>query len=74
MRERSRKERGIVARLSRQGDEEEVFDRAFWESVAATVKLEVLWDMVIEARIWRGEHGDEPRLQRSVLRVQRGGG
>ena len=72
MRERSRKERGIVARLSRQGDDEEGFDRAFWASMAPTAKLEALWDMVIECRVWRGEHGDEPRLQRSLVRIQRG--
>ena len=67
----SRKDRGIVAHLGRQGEDEASFDRAFWAGVAPEIKLEALWDMVIEARLWRGDHGDEPRLQRSISRVQR---
>lgn len=72
MNEGSRKDRGIVARLSRQGADEAEFDRAFWAGVEPGVKLEALWDMVLEARLWRGDRGDEPRLQRSVLRIERG--
>jgi hypothetical protein len=61
-----------VARLSLQGEDEVAFDREFWAGVRPEVRLEALWDMVIEGRVWRGELGDEPRLQRSVLRVEQG--
>jgi hypothetical protein len=68
----SRRDRGIVAHLSVQGEDEAAFDRAFWAGVRPEAKIAALWDMVLEARIWRGELGDEPRLQRSVLRIERG--
>jgi hypothetical protein len=68
----SRKDRGIVARLSLQGDDEVAFDRAFWAGLGPAARLEALWDMVLEARVWKGNRGDEPRLQRSVLRIERG--
>jgi len=57
--------------LVRQGPEEEDFDRRFWNGVDPDKKVEALWDMVLELRAWKGLQGDEPRLQRSVLRIQR---
>jgi hypothetical protein len=32
------------------------------------------WEMVSEQRAMRGDDGDEPRLQRSIVRVVRRGG
>ena len=66
-----REHRQIRARLVRQGVAEGEFDRAFWRDVGPEKRLEALWDMVLEARVWKGQDGAEPRLQRSVLRVQR---
>ena len=34
-------------------------------------KLELPMDMVLEAEVWKGRSGDQPRLQRSVLRIER---
>ena len=46
------------------------FDREFWQAVAPAKRLEQVWDLVEEFRGWRGD-GGQPRLQRSVLRLQR---
>jgi hypothetical protein len=66
-----RARRQIQGHLSRQGEEEEEFDRRFWSGLAPEARLEALWDMVLEARVWKGESGDQPRLQRSVQHLRR---
>lgn len=60
----------MTVRLVDQGPAEDAFDREFWERLGPERRLEALWDMVLEARTFRGEDGDEPRLQRSVLRIE----
>lgn len=52
-------------------DDDGSFDLEFWERVGAEGRFAAAWEMVIEAEAMRGEHADQPRLQRSVLRVQR---
>jgi hypothetical protein len=63
--------REITARLVRQGADEREFDLQFWKTIPPERRVEMLWDMVLELRALRGESGDEPRLQRSVLHVRR---
>ena len=63
--------REITARLARRGENEEEFDRRFWSTFTGEERVELLWDMVLEVRRLKGGQGDEPRLQRSVLRVER---
>ena len=63
--------RTITARLVRPGEDPNAFDREFWDAVGPEVRLEALWDMVLELRAWKGEEGDQPRLQRSVVRLVR---
>lgn len=52
-------------------DDDGAFDRAFWDAVPAHQRLEVLWDMTLEYAALQGQSGDQPRLQRSVCRVER---
>lgn len=52
-------------------DDDGSFDLEFWERAGAEARFAAAWEMVIEAEAMRGEHVDQPRLQRSVLRVQR---
>jgi hypothetical protein len=47
------------------------FDLDFWREVGAEGRLAAVWQMVGEARAFRGEVGPEPRLQRSAVRVFR---
>jgi hypothetical protein len=67
----NRRAASIKARLVRRGPDEESFDREFWEELDSSAKLELLWDMVLEADVWQGGDGCQPRLQRSVCRLQR---
>jgi hypothetical protein len=63
--------RRVSLRIVSQGVAERDFDDAFWKALGPEARLLVLWDMVLEREAWTGERGDQPRLQRSVLRVQR---
>jgi len=64
-----------MSRVLRNGAKDDgSFDREFWRRVGAEGVFSAAWDMVREVRAFRGLDGDEPRLQRSVLRVVRRGG
>ena len=71
MEDESTRRSRITARLVRQGDAEREFDDEFWSRMSGEERVSLLWDMVLEVRRIRGEKGDEPRPQRSVLRVER---
>jgi hypothetical protein len=66
--------RNGVARVLRDGAADDgSFDIELWQSQGAEAIFAAAWELVNEARRWKGEDGDEPRLQRSVCRVvQRG--
>jgi hypothetical protein len=61
----------MVVRLTRQGAEEREFDDRFWRELGPVKRLEAVWDMVLEAAVWKGEDLGQSRLQRSLLRVER---
>jgi hypothetical protein len=61
----------VVTGLSRDWAEAEAFDHEFWATLEPHARLEALWDMVLEHEAWLGKDGRQPRLQRSVLRVER---
>jgi hypothetical protein len=63
--------RRVTARLVRQGEEEYAFDAQFWRELGPEKRLEALWDMVLELDAWQGRAGGQPRLQRSILRIER---
>jgi hypothetical protein len=58
------------ARVFRGRFDDGSFDRENWARRSTAEKIDAVWDMVLEHRSWRGESG-EPRLQRSVCRVER---
>ena len=61
-----------MVRVLRNGEKDDgAFDLEFWEKIGAEGILEAAWDMVQEYREWKGMPGDEPRLQRHVLRIER---
>jgi hypothetical protein len=62
-----------TVRLLRQ-DDDGAFDRQFWRAIPPAQRLEMMWDMVVEWIAWRDGADGEPRLQRSVCRLERGGG
>lgn len=64
----------IRSRVLRGGQKDDgTFDLEFWQSVGAEGIFAAAWEMVGEVRAIRGKDDDEPRLQRSVLRVVRRG-
>jgi hypothetical protein len=63
--------RTVTGKLVRMGPEEAAFDAAFWRGIPAETRVELLWDMVLDALALKGEVKDEPRLQRSVGRMRR---
>lgn len=63
-------QRVVTGRLSRIGDDERAFDDEFWQSIPPQQRVEMLWDMVLDALAVKGIHG-EPRLQRSVGDIRR---
>ena len=65
------RERRNTARLVQRGAEEREFDRAFWQEIPLEERLLLLWEMVLEVQHWKGKAAGQPRLQRSVLRIQR---
>jgi hypothetical protein len=61
----------VTLRRVRRGDEERRADQEFWQALTPEQRVDCLWDMVLEVRTIKGFPGDEPRLQRSVLRIER---
>ncbi|HEX6810643.1 MAG TPA: hypothetical protein VF384_03370 [Planctomycetota bacterium] len=55
----------VTGRLVRMGAEEQAFDDAFWHGMTGEQRVEMLWQMVLDALAVKGIDG-EPRLQRSV--------
>jgi len=53
------------------GADEAEFDDQFWRSIPGEQRVELLWDMVLDALAVKGESDGEPRLQRSVCRIHR---
>lgn len=66
------KQRIVMTRVLRPGHVDDgSFDYEFWRRVGAEGRFAAAWEMVQEVAAIRGENGDQPRLQRSVVRVQR---
>lgn len=64
----------VMSRVLRNGEPDDgAFDLEFWQRVGAEGIFSAAWDMVRQVGAMRGEDGDEPRLQRSILRVVRRG-
>ena len=68
------RDRLSVSRVLRGGEKDDgSFDLKFWQAIGAEGIFAAAWEMIDEFRSFRGEDGDQPRLQRSVLRVVRRG-
>jgi hypothetical protein len=60
-----------TVRLACLHDDHSEFDRAFWSSVPPAERLAQTWVMVAEYLAWRQPDAGEPRLRRSVCRLER---
>ena len=48
-------------------------DREYWAAIPPDRRLEMVWDLTLDLHALQGLSGDQPRLQRSVCRVERRG-
>jgi hypothetical protein len=60
-----------TGRVIRSAEEERGADVEFWKRMTPDERVAVLWDMALEAETLRTGRADQPRLQRSVFRIQR---
>ena len=60
----------ITCRILRQGDP--LPATPDWEGSTPEERIEAVWDLTLLCLAWQGKAG-EPRLQRSVSRIQRPG-
>ncbi|MEO6597111.1 MAG: hypothetical protein ABIP94_20395 [Planctomycetota bacterium] len=63
--------RRVTGRLSRMGEDEHAFDDEFWRAIPGKQRVEMLWNMVLDALAVKGQLDGEPRLQRSVGSIRR---
>lgn len=48
-------------------------DDAGWDTATPEERINAVWELTLLCLAWQGDQTDEPRLQRSVSRVQRSG-
>lgn len=68
--ETSQNRKNVTTRVIRPGDP--LPDDADWETATPEERINAVWDLTLLCLAW-GDQTDEPRLQRSVSRVQRSG-
>ncbi|MFL5300592.1 MAG: hypothetical protein ACJ79R_09655 [Anaeromyxobacteraceae bacterium] len=72
MNRREERARG-TSRLVALHEDEGAFDRAFWRTIPPAERLAMVWQIVVDELAFRDPDAAEPRLQRSVCRVERRG-
>ena len=60
---------GITTRIIRKGEPLPQTDD--WQRLSPGERMEAVWELTILCFAWRGDDAGEPRLQRSISRVQR---
>lgn len=63
--------RRVTVRVVPQADAERL-SREYWAAIPPHERLAQVWDLVCEYGAWRMPDAGQPRLQRSVLRIERG--
>jgi hypothetical protein len=71
--ETPRRKRVIMAELKPLKDTDRSFDLRFWRRVGAEGRFAAAWQMIKELDLIRGGDGRQPRLQRSVARLEERG-
>ena len=61
----------VTSRVIRNGDLSPEANE--WEQFTPEERIEAVWELTLLCLAWRGEQPGEPRLQRSISRVQRPG-
>jgi len=61
--------RNIITRVIRKGDRPP--KEPDWRETTPEERIEAVWELTLQCLAWRQGAAGEPRLQRSVIRVQR---
>jgi len=61
----------ITVRKFNSFEEAEAADEEFWAAMTPAERMACLWEMVLDHLAWSQPRGTEPRLQRTVVRIQR---
>ena len=59
----------VITRVIRNG--EPLTQESHWDSATPEQRIEAVWELTLLCLAWQGKPADEPRLQRSVSRIQR---
>jgi hypothetical protein len=59
----------ITSRVIRPGDKFE--DESYWDRATPAERIDSVWELTLLCLAWQPNRTDEPRLQRSVSRIQR---
>jgi hypothetical protein len=67
-----RRKRMTVRRFTSHA-EADAHELEYWTAIPPDQRLEMVWGLTLDQRSLQGLSGDQPRLQRSVCRVERRG-
>jgi hypothetical protein len=62
----------ITSRIIRPGDP--VPDEQYWDNATPEERINAVWQLTLLCLAWQSNQADEPRLQRSISRIQRPAG
>lgn len=65
----SKAPRKITSKIIRPGEQEPEED--YWARATPAERMNAVWELTLLCLQWQAGHNDEPRLQRSISRVQR---
>jgi hypothetical protein len=63
--------KNIKAKLFRSFREAEISEREYWESLTPAERLDMMWQLTIDAWSFTGEPIAESRLPRHIVRIHR---
>jgi hypothetical protein len=74
MNEALRQRRGqATTRVIRLAEDDGALDRDQWSGSTMAERIAAVWELTLEGLAWTHPDADEPRLQRSVCRIERRG-
>ncbi len=65
---------GATTRVIRMNEDDGALDRAAWQGSTMEERIAAVWELTLECLAWSDPDAGEPRLQRSVCRIERRGG
>ncbi|MEK7377980.1 MAG: hypothetical protein AABZ71_03670, partial [Candidatus Binatota bacterium] len=61
--------RSLITRVIRNGDPRT--QESHWDKATPEQRIEAVWELTLLCLAWQSKQADEPRLQRSISRIQR---